>query len=583
MEDSRQQRKHVSCDSMTQSILHVIKRNCGAFDIEPKSILVQKRQKSLKDGDFCVPKGCFKINEEEFLHLKEKLMEESKPWTCPVKKVTSDPYNSLLISLDRSLTYKSVISSLLKSEVPCAKVSKNEIENDTQKWNDSKPVERTVLVHVPDCGDCKTLEQLRGLVLTQHVINLLHANGLKTKLSLLNSDADTQKWQELLNFNFDYVLRREEKCDFENILDRARHSEYRLSHKKSNEEDHSLLHTENTSESDHNTADVKKLDKLVLDAEKYLASTSTDSGVYDKNLGEVHFTEKGGITDTLIQMSHLQTCIEKMDKCDCVLHIVQDKKGFQQQKIDLGLQMLVEGMPKQVHMLYGSVTERKSAATQKLNTEEFYSLRFGQMKEASVMKYGECVKGPGWNKTIENLTVASMKFELLLNVPRNIVKLDLSEGNDFGGGVDNRAGAFVMYNCARLATLFKHFNKAVDDGTYPPLPSLDSIDFSLLREEDEWSLFFHYIFPFHDVVRSTVTELLPSKGIYTKLGTHKICNNLIGLSRSLSSYYSHTHVLVENRPNLLPTMYARLYLLKALHFVMTEGLHLLGVTPATQL
>lgn len=101
-------------------------------------------------------------------------MEESKPWTCPVRKVMSDPYNSLLISLDRSLTYKSVISSLLKSEVPCAK---NEIENDTQKWNDSKPLERTVLVHVPDYGDCKTLEQLRGLVLTQHVINLLHANG----------------------------------------------------------------------------------------------------------------------------------------------------------------------------------------------------------------------------------------------------------------------------------------------------------------------------------------------------------------------------------------------------------------------
>lgn len=110
------------------------------------------------------------------------------------------------------------------------------------------------------------------------------------------------------------------------------------------------------------------------------------------------------------------------------------------------------------------------------------------------------------------------------------MKLDLSEGNDFGGGVDNRAGAFVMYNCARLATLFKHFNKAVDDGInfflhsshhvlshnndqigkdnqywqwfaamlllvhiydivfiflgiYPPLPNLDSIDFSLLREE----------------------------------------------------------------------------------------------------
>lgn len=47
--------------------------------------------------------------------------------------------------------------------------------------------------------------------------------------------------------------------------------------------------------------------------------------------------------------------------------------------------------------------------------------------------------------------------------------------------------------------------------------------------------------------------------------------------------YSYISFFQENRPNLLPTMYARLYLLKALHFVMTEGLHLLGVTPATQL
>lgn len=108
---------------------------------------------------------------------------------------------------------------------------------------------------------------------------------LKTKFSLLNSNADTQKWKELLNFNVDNIQRGEEKCDVENILDRARHSEYRLSHKRSNEEAHTLLHTETTS--DHNT-DVKKLDKVVLDAEKYLASISTDSGVYDKNLGKVH-------------------------------------------------------------------------------------------------------------------------------------------------------------------------------------------------------------------------------------------------------------------------------------------------------
>ena len=44
------------------------------------------------------------------------------------------------------------------------------------------------------------------------------------------------------------------------------------------------------------------------------------------------------------------------------------------------------------------------------------------------------------------------------------VKLDLSQGQEFGGGVDNRAGAFVMYNCARLSTLFKHFEDNVSKG-----------------------------------------------------------------------------------------------------------------------
>lgn len=45
------------------------------------------------------------------------------------------------------------------------------------------------------------------------------------------------------------------------------------------------------------------------------------------------------------------------------------------------------------------------------------------------------------------------------------MKLDLLEGNDFGGGVDNRAGVFVMYNCVRLVIFFKYFYKVVDDGS----------------------------------------------------------------------------------------------------------------------
>lgn len=41
--------------------------------------------------------------------------------------------------------------------------------------------------------------------------------------------------------------------------------------------------------------------------------------------------------------------IQQMDQCDCVLHIIPDKKSFQLQKIDLGMHMLFGNTPNQVY------------------------------------------------------------------------------------------------------------------------------------------------------------------------------------------------------------------------------------------
>ncbi|CAG2219455.1 DALR anticodon-binding domain-containing protein 3 [Mytilus edulis] len=163
------------------------------------------------------------------------------------------------------------------------------------------------------------------------------------------------------------------------------------------------------------------------------------------------------------------------------------------------------------------------------------------------------------------------------------LKLDLSQGQEFGGGIDNRAGAFVMYNCARLATLNKHFEDNVSKGIYPPLPEISSINFSTLREEDEWELFYNYIFIYGELISETTEQFIPEGSIISKIHTHKVCNFLVSLSRHLSSYYSRTHVLGENREHLLPTMYARLYLLKVTHQIMCHALSLLGITPLNQL
>ncbi len=67
------------------------------------------------------------------------------------------------------------------------------------------------------------------------------------------------------------------------------------------------------------------------------------------------------------------------------------------------------------------------------------------------------------------------------------------------------------------------------------------------------------------------------------IGTHKVAQFLLDLARDLSSYYSRVHVLVEPKPQLLPTMYGRLMLLKAVQQVMHNALHLLGLKPLAQL
>ncbi|XP_052779468.1 DALR anticodon-binding domain-containing protein 3-like [Mya arenaria] len=143
-------------------------------------------------------------------------------------------------------------------------------------------------------------------------------------------------------------------------------------------------------------------------------------------------------------------------------------------------------------------------------------------------------------------------------------------------------GSFVMYNCARLIMLFAHFQQAVDNGTFPPLPELEKIDFSTLREEQEWSLLLTYVFTFPDLVQQTIQNMEPSDTTTLNIHTHKMCQMLGSLSRCLSSYYSRYHVLGEARPHLYPQMFARLYLLKAVHQVLVNGLQLIAVSPLSQ-
>eukprot|EP00064_Thunnus_orientalis_P019483 superscaffoldBa00004889_g19602 len=95
-----------------------------------------------------------------------------------------------------------------------------------------------------------------------------------------------------------------------------------------------------------------------------------------------------------------------------------------------------------------------------LTAAQYLQLRRGQMKEASEMKYGDQVEGQTWDDIIRVMTSATVRFELLSTVHTSPVTLDVQrEGSVSTKGP--RGGVFVMYNCARLHTLFDSYERGV--------------------------------------------------------------------------------------------------------------------------
>lgn len=212
--------------------------------------------------------------------------------------------------------------------------------------------------------------------------------------------------------------------------------------------------------------------------------------------------------------------------------------------------------------------------------------RYAQLRQAYSVKYGSTESGCFSDRSsIHHLVNVVVRLELLSCVCTQRVKVDVSAVSSSSSSRDTVDSAlFIMYNCARLATLFQHFTEAVSKGKYRDLPDLSHVDWSLLKQEEEWQLLLNYVVQFDHVVSDCIHSVIncqcqSSASSSSSITTHKVGVFLRQLSSCLSSYYSKTHVLCEPREHLLPTMYARLYLLKAVEAVMHRALRLLGIEP----
>ncbi|NWV83665.1 DALD3 protein, partial [Dasyornis broadbenti] len=267
--------------------------------------------------------------------------------------------------------------------------------------------------------------------------------------------------------------------------------------------------------------------------------------------------------------------------CCSIVHVVNCEEEFQQQQLDLLWRILDPGAHTalQKHLVCGPVKVTNPSST--IGADQYFQLRKRQMYEASVIKYGELAQDEAWIEVIDTLTVAAIRFEMLSTAHRSQITLDLENNSISTKGT--KSGAFVMYNCARLATLFDTFQGAVEQGIYPPLPPVSELNFSCLREEGEWLLLFNYLLPFPEVLQQAAQLPPPSKGIRITANTETVCKFLIQLSMDFSSYYNRVHILGEPYPHLFDQMFARLQLMGAVKDVFHSALATLHLPPLSQI
>uniref|UniRef100_A0A4W5PNK9 DALR anticodon binding domain containing 3 n=1 Tax=Hucho hucho TaxID=62062 RepID=A0A4W5PNK9_9TELE len=260
------------------------------------------------------------------------------------------------------------------------------------------------------------------------------------------------------------------------------------------------------------------------------------------------------------------------------VHVTSCQDEFRQQQIAM-LWRASGATVTQRHLVCGPV---KTPGTH-LSAAQYLQLRRVQMKEASEMKYGEQVEGQTWDDIIKVMTSATVRFELLSTVHMSPVTLDVQrEGSVSTKGP--RGGVFVMYNCARLHTLFDSYERGMEKGLYPEIPEGSQLDFSALKEEGEWLLLFNYLIPFSELLdQSGQTLECDGGGARVNLKTEQICKFLVSLSKDFSSYYNRVHVLGEPLPHLFNQMFCRLQLLRALRELYHSALDSLHLPPIRQL
>uniref|UniRef100_A0A8B9QB26 DALR anticodon binding domain containing 3 n=1 Tax=Apteryx owenii TaxID=8824 RepID=A0A8B9QB26_APTOW len=236
---------------------------------------------------------------------------------------------------------------------------------------------------------------------------------------------------------------------------------------------------------------------------------------YDPNLDVLLVTEEKLQCLVELQQAVLQCVVSNrtaggQGSCCHVVHVVSCEEEFRQQQMDLLWRILDPGAHTalQKHLVCGPVKVAKGGGNVGMERAVHVAPLVFSADEA-------------WTEVIDVLTAAAIRFEMLSTAHRSQIVLDLEDSSISTKGT--KSGAFVMYNCARLATLFDTYQRAVERGEPqpngpPPLAATPG----LLLMAGEWLLLFNYLLPFPEVLQQAAQLPAPSKGIRITASTESV-------------------------------------------------------------
>ncbi|KAM7063420.1 DALR anticodon-binding domain-containing protein 3 isoform 2-T2 [Molossus nigricans] len=539
----------------------------------------ETRARHLRARDFLAPRRALQARFGEGQvpeHVVRAVVDLQGPGVAPVLRCEPTPAG-LALQLQRSAVFERVLGAVAAYAAPSAPAAR----------------EPRVLLHCPSlrAAPCAfRLSQLRAVLVADHLARALQVHGVSVRLVPAVRDPHMSTFLQQLRVDWPAAS---EQASTEALRSRAL--------------------AEFTPAGARGALPHGVLGSACL---KELVKGRGHAAGFDANLDNCLVTE-----DLLSVLAELQSAVQHWpedsslgltaapdagaDSC-MVVHVVSYEEEFQQQKLDLLWWKLDDQAPlRQKHLVCGPVKVAGVPGT--LTAPEYYELRHTQVCKASTLKHsGDLAQDPAWTETFRVLSVATIKFEMLSKAPQSQVSLGAPQDQDWGGTgcvvavlplcicaipqlllnlADNistkgtKSGTFVMYNCARLATLFEGYKCSMEQGLYPPFPPVSSLDFSLLHEEGEWLLLFNSILPFPDLLSQTAALDCTAPGLHVTARTEMVCKFLVQLSMDFSSYYNRVHILGEPRPHLFGHMFARLQLLRAVREVLHAGLAVLGLPP----